>query len=388
MSFDPGFAPAFHVAPLSLTGVTITVTNVNADGMLTDVQITGLTPGTRYDVLRRAYRWTGDDDTDTPQYELWLPDRDANWSAVAHRVGWEAPGSGTMTFRDYEPDLGPFAYFIVPSASVGPPEWDFTDGDYPLERGELDDTIVDINRELTEAPPATVIVRSTAEIGKWVETCLYDIQELRYQARGTEMGVIGNPYPLYVADRREARRGQVVFSCTTLGTYNLLREIVWPASGKIAPVVLDTIGPTPLLVDAMTCIPLDVSVEQATQRDPDLRFITMDFVEVRRTTAQALRSGDNDTLVDVPHASFTMSDTTPAVGQWVTLTDTSTGQYDSWEWSWSHGSSNRMAHSRVEGPIKVRWLTRGAKTIKLRVYGSVAGPKGADVAVRHFTVHG
>lgn len=368
--------------------VAITVTNVNAEGLLADVQVTGLTAGTRYDTLRRVYRYTGDDDTGTPTYELWLPDRRSNWSSVAHRVGWPAPVGGTMKFRDYEPDLGPFAYYVVPSASVGPPDWDFTDGDYPLGRGVLDDQVVDINRLLSEAPPATVIIRSTAEIGKWVETCLYDIAELHYAARGTEMAVIGSSFPLYVADRREARRGTVTFATNTLGTYHLLREIVWPASGKIAPVILDTIGPTPLLVDTMTCIPLDVSVEQASKSNPDVRFVHVDFVEVSRTTAASLRSGDNDDLVTVPHASFTVSDTTPGVGQWITLTNTSTGQWDTVEWSWSSGSSNRLSHSRALGPIKVKWAGTGRKTVKLRVWGSVANPKGADVAVRYFTVHG
>jgi hypothetical protein len=366
--------------------VAITVTNINALGYLCDVQVTGLTPATKYDVMRRLYRYTGDGDTATPHYEMWLPDRRSNWSAVAHRVGWTAPASGTMSFRDYEPPIRPFAYFVVESSKIGPTEYDFDNGDYPLSRGVLDDQVVHINYLLGLKPPTTIVLRSTTEIGKWVQACVYDLPTTRYTARGTEFPVVHRQYPVYVADTREARRGQIVLAIDDLAQYNLIREVVFPPNGRVKPLVVDAIGDKALLLDNMTIVALDVNLEQATQHNADLRFCTIDYVEVDPTLPSDLRSGDNDDLTNAPNANFTVGPGNLHSGDWVTLTDTSTGQYDSWEWSWSR-TNGPADHSRVQAPPKFRWFDKGPKTVRLRVYGSVAGPKGADVITKTVTVH-
>ena len=361
-------------------------------GLLCDVQVSGLTVGTRYDVLRRAIAYQGDDETGAGLYDLPLPDREAYWSSVAHRVAWEAP-TATVHFRDYEPPLTPFSYFIVPSSSVGPPEWDFDNGDYPLSRGTLDNDIVHINYLLShtvdpdtgqiEERHPSVVIRSTADLATYVESCIFDFQDLKYQARGTEMAVMRRQYPVYVADTREARRGSIILAVNTLDQYDQVRNIVFPSNGRMRPIRLDVIGNRPLLLDNVKALPLDVTVEQATKNDPDLRNNTVDFIEIGPMSPLDQRSGDNDDLVNVPHAHFTVSDMTPAKGQQVTLTDTSGGQYDHWRWSMERGSSNKNSVFHGEGPHKVHFNSRGKHVIKLRV----SGPVGASVTRHTVTVH-
>ena len=361
-------------------------------GLLCDVTISGLTPGTRYDVLRRHMTYNGDDTDGTGLYSMPLPDRESNWSSVAHRVAWAAPNA-TVHFRDYEPPLTPFSYFIVESDLVGPPEWDFDDGDYPLGRGTLDDQIVHINYLLThsvnpdtgliEERHPSVVIRSTADLGLYVESCIFDFQDLKYQARGTEMSVMRQQYPVYVADTREARRGSIILAVNTLDQYDEVRNIVFPSNGRMRPIRLDVIGNRPLLLDNVKALPLDVSIEQATKNDPDLRYVTVDFIEIGPMTATDQRSGDNDDLVNRPQAAFALSDTTPAKEEQITLTDTSTGQYDHWRWSVERGSSNKNSVFHGVGPHKLTWHSRGPHKVKLRVWG----PVGASVITRTVTVH-
>jgi PKD repeat protein len=125
----------------------------------------------------------------------------------------------------------------------------------------------------------------------------------------------------------------------------------------------------------MRCIPLDVEVEQATQADADLRYVHIDYVEIDGSAPLIRRTGDNDQLTDPPNANFTISDSTPARNQWITLTDTSTGQGDDWDWVIEQGkqTDNKVGKFYTQGPHKVRWRSRGRMTIKLRFGGSGEG---------------
>lgn len=357
--------------------VTIDVTTDELETLFVEVTLNGLTIGTRYDVMRLEYRYLGDDDMGVPQYDRELPDRRALWSAVAHRVGWEATAT-THTFRDYEVPMRPTVFFVVPSSAVGPSEYDWALGDYPLDRGVVSSNIVHFNRDLDMAlapvlmPRGAVVVRSTVELGLWVSCCVYDF-DVRYPARGSEMAIMGRQYPMYVADTREARRGSLTVKTDTLGQYDDLRRIMFPSDGRIQPVILNSGYDATLLLDDARIIPLDVHVEQATQWDADIRFVTVDFVEIDPTAPLVRRSGDNDTLTTKPKAQFTISDTTPRRDQWITLTDTSTGQFDSWDWTIERGSNNRVSKFYTPGPHKIRFSKRGDRSIKLRVYGSQQG---------------
>lgn len=371
--------------------VAIAVTT-DFQGLNTEVTLTGLTAGTRYDVLRLQHRYLGEDDTGIPQYDQELPDRKALWSSVAHRVGW-VPTTATATFRDYEPPTRPFKYFVIESAQVSPVEYDWTLGDYPLSRGVLDDQIVHLDRELElamevgEQLGGHLLIRSTHELGLYVSACVVEMEPLRYTARGTEFAVVGSQYPVYVADSREARRGSVTLKTETLGQFDDVRRIVFPSSGRIRPVIFNSAGSgtggSAILLDDARVVPLDIEVEQATPNNTDLRFIRIDYVEVDGTTPLVHRIGDNDDLVTAPRANFSISDTTPARNQWITLTDVSTGQYDHWDWSFPKGTSNVLGKRYSQGPHKVRWSSTGKKAIKLRVYG----PAGASTKTRTITVH-
>lgn len=343
------------------------------------VALTGLTPGTRYDVFRLQVRYLGKDDAGTRVYNRELPDRRGLWSVVSHRMGWQA-SAASHTFRDYECPKRPTEYYVCTSAAGGPHEWDFSDGTYPVSRGVLDNEVIHFAQDIVDAnlyavpEEGHVLVRSTAELALYVESCVVEMQGPTYTARGTEHAVMGSQYPVYVADTREARRGTLTLMTRQLGQYNDLRRIVFPASGRIRPVVFQSGGDSTMLLDDMRIVPLDVEVEQATKQNPDLRYVHIDYVEVEPGPLIA-RSGDNDSLISEPQANFTISDTTPARGDWVTLTDTSTGLGDDWDWTVAGGNqgANWVGKFYRQGPHKVKWTTRGQKTIKLRFGGSGAG---------------
>jgi hypothetical protein len=373
----------------------LTVVKETLETLFVQLNLSGLTPGTKYDLMRLQLRYLGEDDLGVPVYQRELPDRKALWSAVAHRVGWTAPAA-TATVRDYESPRRATQWFLVPSSAIGPYEYTTWATPYPVSRGVLAPTIVHFNYELQQAGEGVpmkggVTVRSTADLSKYVTACVVDLDELKYTARGTELAVMGSQYPIFVADTREARRGSIVLKVDDLGDYNDLRSIVFPSTGAIRPVIFNAGSEPTMLLDDMRVIPLDVTIEQATHSDPSLRYVRIDFVETDPSAPLTKRIGDNDDLINAPVANFTISDTTPASGEWITLTDTSTGQYDSWDWTISSASSNRVSKFYTKGPHKVRWTGRGKKVIKLRVYGAVVDANGktagAHTRTKTITVH-
>lgn len=355
----------------------ITVVKDSLETLFTEVTLTGLTAGTRYDVHRLQQRYLGKNDTGARVYQRELPDRRALWSAVAHRVGWAAP-STTATFRDYECPMRPMSYFVVASSAVGPHEYTSWATPYPISRGVLDSQVIHWNQDLREAGSLEenhVMIRSTADLADYTTCCVAEMDGPKYTARGTEHSVLGSQYPVYVADTREARRGTITLLTRTLGSYNAVRRIVFPSSGKIHPVIFNSDGDAAMLLDDMWVIPLDVTVEQVTLTNPDLRYLHVDYVEIDPSAPIYQRAGDNDALVNKPVAQFTISKTKPKVNEWVTLTDTSTGQGDTWDWTIERGNEtdNKVGKFYTKGPHKVRWGARGKKTVKLRFGGSAGG---------------
>lgn len=360
----------------------------DVESLTVDVTMTGLTAGVRYDVYRLVQAWDSDDDV----YQQRLPDRRNYWSVVAHRRGWEAPGT-TASFRDYEAPMRPFRYFTVRTSLVAPFEWDWDDGDYPLSRGDLSTQVVHLQRDqeaLFEIDEATVegslVLRSTKDLSLWADTCLYDMDVVRYTARGTEFPVIGRQYPLYVADTREARRGTMTLLTKELNEYDEIREMVFPQSGRISPIWIHAANEQTLLLDDMLVVPLDVDVQQA-GKNPERRFITIDYVEIDPTAGLPQRTGDNDDLVSAPKANFRRDVTRPRRGQKVTLTDTSTGQFENWKWTISGRvrGTNRVRDARYrygEGPHRVSWNAPLKHYVKLRVWG----PYGASTVKKYFKV--
>jgi hypothetical protein len=311
---------------------------------------------------------------------------------VAHRVGYEF-ADDTASFRDFECPKRPTKYYIVRSDQIGPHEWDFGDGPYPVgSRGVLDDTIIHFNADIADLALSKdpdkghILVRSVSELAHYAECCLIEMEGPTYTARANEFQVMGNQYPVIVSDTREARRGSVTLMTRDIGQYNALRRVVFPESGRIREFVMNSSGDPTLLLDDMRCIPLDVSVEQSTQQNPDLRFVTINYVEVDHSAPLIRRVGDNDRLTSPPEAHFTISDTSPARNQWITLTDTSTGQGDTWEWTIERGTEtdNKVGKFYTHGPHKVRWGRRGRKTIKLRFGGS---GEGFHTRTRYVDVH-
>lgn len=375
--------------------VAIDVIREDLETLLVRVKLTGLIPHERYDVFRLQIRYLGEDDNGNPVYEREFPDRHAYWRGVAHRVGWE-PNATTALFRDYEVSLRPTLYYVCLSSARGPQEWDFHDGPYPVSRGVLDNEVVHFNRDLHEAidagrdaphiAPGDIFLRSTEELNHWHAACVVDFDSVKYTARGTEHTVLGTQYPVFVSDIREARRGTVTIMVHGLGQLNEIRRIVYPVSGQMQPVIFNGGGEPTLLLDDMVVLPLDVTVEQVTAQSPKSRYVHIDFIEINPGKALMRRTGDDDALVDEPNANFSISDTTPARNQWVTLTDTSTGQYDTWDWWIERGDETDNKHGKfyTRGPHRVRWRNRGKKTVKLRVYGSGGG---AATRTRTITVH-
>lgn len=371
----------------------ITVIREDVETLFVRLELTGLLSGVRYDVMRLQLRYLGKNDVGTRLYERELPDRRALWSSVAHRVGWEFAGP-TASFRDFECPKRPTKYFVVRSDLVGPNEWDFGDGTYPVSRGVLDDTVIHFNQDIrdldlsAEPMDGDVLIRSVNELAHYAEVCVVDINDLKYTARANEIAVMGTQYPVIISDSREARRGTITLLVKGLGEYNALRRIVFPESGRIRPFVVQSGGDGssgPMLLDDMRCVPLDVSVEQATQTSADTRYVHIDFVEVDHSAPLIRRVGDNDLLTVPPEANFSISDLTPARNQWVTLTDTSTGQGDTWDWTVGHATlDNRVGKFYTDGPHKVRWPHRGRKAIKLRFGGS---GEGFHTRTRHVDVH-
>lgn len=371
--------------------VGITVTREDVETLFVRVALSGLVSGVRYDVMRLQLRYLGKDDTGTRIYERELPDRRGLWSSVAHRVGWEFADT-TASFRDFECPKRPTQYFVVRSDLVGPAEWDFGDGPYPISRGVLDDTVIHFNQDIRDLnlgrDPAVgdLLVRSVSELAHYTEACLVAMDGPTYTARANEIAVMGSQYPVVVSDSREARRGSVTLLTRDLGHYNALRRIVFPESGRIRPFMLHSGGDAALLLDDMRCIPLDVSIEQTTEQNADYRYVSIDYVEIDGSAPLIKRVGDNDRLTTPPEANFSISDTTPAKGQWVTLTDTSTGQGDTWDWTIERGTEtdNKIGKFYTHGPHKVRWARRGTKTIKLRFGGS---GEGFHTRTKTVTVH-
>ena len=358
---------------------------MNVPGTLCKVQLTGLTPGIRYDIMRLALRFTGPNQTDTPTYHRELPDRRKLWTGVAHRVNWEAPAA-SVTFKDYEPLKRAFKYFVVESELVGPAEYDWRheSGPYPISRGVLDNEVIHFNRTPGNITvPGEVLMRSTWLLGLWTDVCVYDFQ-VGYRSKGSELQVMQREDPLFIADTRETRRGTITLMTDRLGQYHDLRRMLFPANGRIRPVSFHSGGDPTMLLDDMVVIPLDVQIEQATQSNPDMRFFHIDFVEVDAASPRIKRAGDREDWTSEPVANFTISDPTPARNQWITLTSTSTGSLDEWDWTLSGGSvDNKIGKFHTEGPHEVRFNNRGIKHIKLRV----DGPEGADVTVKQVDVH-
>jgi tape measure domain-containing protein len=375
----------------SLMALNITIEKEDLETLFVRVHLSGMTPGVRYDVMRLQLRYLGKDDAGTRLYERELPDRRALWSSVAHRVGWEAPAAGA-DFRDFECPKRPTKYFVVRSDQVGPHEWDFGDGRYPVGRGVLDNQVVHFNQDIRDlhlnADPddGHVLVRSVHELAHYAECCVVELDGPRYTARVNEIAVMGTEYPVMISDTREARRGTVTLLVHNLGQYNALRRVVFPASGRIRPFIMNSGGDAALLLDDMRCIPLDVEIEQATPADGDTRYVHIDYVEIDPSAPLIRRIGDNDALTNPPNANFSISDTSPARNQWITLTDTSTGQGDDWEWTIERGreTDNKVGKWYTDGPHKVRWALRGQKTVKLRFGGS---GEGYHTRTKIITVH-
>jgi hypothetical protein len=273
------------------------------------IRLTGLaTDGRRYDVMRLQMRSLGKDDTGQRVYEREIPDRRALWSSVAHRVGWQPPQSD-VTFRDFECPKRPTKYFVVESAATGPNEWDFGDGPYPVGRGVLDDEVVHFNGELADLnlgkdpSEGHILVRSVAELAHYADCCLVDMDGPSYSARVNEIAVMGNQYPVVISDAREARRGTMSLLTRDLGQYNALRRVVFPESGRITPFVMNSGGDAALLLDDMRCIPLDVSIEQATAGNANLRYVHISYVEI---------DGSGTTTISPTHRRPSSPSATPA----------------------------------------------------------------------------
>jgi len=355
----------------------ISITKEDLETLTTRIALTGLVAGTKYDVYRVQYRNLGKDDTGTRVYERELPDRRALWSAVGHRINWTAPGT-TASFRDYECPIRPTKYFCVKTADEGPHEYDFGEGKYPMSRGALSAELVHWHGDMVDVNadpgPGHLVFRSVHELAHYANTCLVEMDGPTYTARTNEFSVMGNEYPVIVSDTREARRGSMTVLVRNLGQYNALRRIVFPASGRIRPVVVQAGGDRTLLLDDMRIIPLDVEVEQTTEVNADFRYVTIDYVEADPSAPLIARTGDNDTLAGTaPVANFSISDTTPAVNAWVTLTDTSTGSGSDWEWTVDNAVENQVGKFYTQGPHKVRFGGAGEKTVKLRYGGSGQG---------------
>jgi hypothetical protein len=370
----------------------INVLQHDLERLLVKVQLTGLSAGSAYDVYRLQLRYPGKDDAGVRLYERELPDRRGLWSTVAHRIGWDSPAT-TVEFRDFEALKRPFSYFVCPSSVGGPQTWDFEDGPYPLSRGVLDDQVIHFNAQLEDAAlgetpdVGEVLIRSTANLARYVEVCVSELDGPRFTARGEEHAVIGSQFPVFIADTREARRGSFVLLVRDLNQYNQLRSICFPESGKIWPITVHSSGNPTLLLDDLRCVPLDVEIEQAVKGNIDYRWVHLDFLEVDPNVPLVRRSGDNDYLdTGTPDANFTISDDTPAAGQWITVTDTSTGTgIDDYEWTLTpHPASNPNGVFHTEGPHKLRYSSPGRRWIKLRV-----GSKdhGYDTITKTVQVH-
>jgi hypothetical protein len=367
----------------------INVTKTDLEHLAVTIRLTGLSTSTHYDLMRMQMRYLGDDGDD-PVYERIIPDRRKNWSAVAHRVGWE-PANPNPFIHDYECPRRPVKYFLVESDKVGPYEFDFDNGNYPLSRGVIDDEVVHFNRDLRIAlnkgkpiDTGDIVVRSTHELGKYATACVVSMDPLVYKARGNEFAVMGSQYPVFVADTREASRGSITVLARDLDDYESLHQIVFPPNGRIRPIILNAGGDPAMLLHDIRVLPMDISIEQATPTNADLRFVKIDYIEIDPTAPLVRRSGDNDDFVNKPNADIRISDHSPRRGQRVTLTDISTGQYDTWEWTIGRGTGNKVGRFYGPGPYHVHWDSGGVKTIKLRVYGSGAG---ADVVTKRITVH-
>lgn len=371
----------------------INILQHDLERLLVKVEITGLAAGTAHDIYRLQLRCPGKDDLGNRLYERELPDRRGLWSTVAHRVNWQAP-SGTVELRDFEAPKRPFQYFVCPSSVGGPGSWDFEDGPYPLGRGVLDDQVIHFNAQLEDldlsAEPGIgeLLIRSTANLARYIECCVGDIDGPRYVARGEEHSVIGSQYPTFISDSREARRGTFTLLVRDLNQYNQLRSICFPESGRIWPITIHSASDPTLLIDDLRAIPMDVSIDQVSKSDIDFRWVELDYIEVDPNVPLVSRSGDNDYLdTNAPDANFTISDDTPAANTWVTLTDTSTGAgNDDWEWTLTpHPASNPIGVFHTRGPHKVRYPNTGKKWVKLRV-----GSKdhGYDTITKTVTVHG
>lgn len=372
--------------------IAINVLQHDLERLLVKLEITGLAAGTAHDIYRLQLRSPGQDDAGNRLYEREIPDRRGLWSTLAHRVNWQPP-SGTVQLRDFEPLRRPFSYFVCPSSVGGPQTWDFSNGPYPVSRGVLDDQVIHFNGQLADAnlgedpDIGEVLIRSTANLARYVEVCVGDVDGPTYTARGEEHAVIGSQYPVFIADTREARRGTFTVLVKDLNQYNQLRSICFPESGRIWPVIIHSSGDPTMLLDDLRCVPMDIEIEQVTKGNIDYRWVHLDYLEIDPNVPLVRRSGDNDYLdTNAPDANFTISDDTPNAGDWVTITDTSTGAgNDDWEWTFTpHPASNPIGVFHTRGPHKVRYTNPGKKWIKLRV-GSK--DNGYDTITKTVQVH-
>lgn len=385
----------------------MTVTPKDAEHVTTKISLTGLTVGTKYDVVRLHLDYHLNS-AGVPVYERFLPDKREYWSAVQHRVSWTATTT-THNLNDYETPLQPVQYFLVETAQVGPFQHDFKTA-YPTSRGFLSPTVVHYWWSLRGTPadkPGLVRIRSTATASVWHDACVVEMGDLKYTARGSELAVMGNQYPVFVGDVREQRRGSIVVKCSSLAEVLHLQNIVFPTSGVIRPIIFDSASEPSLIISRMVVVPLDVTIEQATTTDASLRYLHIDFVEIDPTAPLWRKTKEN--IVTPADAMFTIrangvisSPPTVRVKQSVVVTDTSTGQYDGWHWYFP-GAYEGMVYTpenpgvpfrkarepRTQGPHEVYYLSPGKYPIKLWI-GDRTGlddvNTGADSIRRYITV--
>jgi hypothetical protein len=330
--------------------MTISVVAQNDSSWTADLQITGLNPSAKYDLVRVI---------------AGVPDTERKYSVVGWRRDWQ-PASGSVFIRDYQAPLRPYQIALYDSSQQTPVDWLFQTGPYAGPAPVQVSPLITIQRD----SECGAILRSAIQPEFYVRARISGSGNVQYPARAAEHAIIGAKYPVFVVDRREGRRtNNLTFYTRDAQESEFMRQLLLPDTGRIYPLWLRTADDDAVLFGDMYFMPLDIEVEPVAKLNPQRKFWRLSVVEIDPRSILPRNYPDAADRSSLPNANFTWTPrTSTANPHRIEFTDTSTGTYTERKWNFALGTSKYGTGTQ---PVEVvDYSKKGARyTVRLTVKG-------------------
>lgn len=242
--------------------IAITVTEVDNDHQIIRFDVTGLSPTGTYDVMRIISNAAANE---------------RRYSLVGRLSDWQ-PGAETAIVTDMEPPSRLYRLGIWDATTTTPADVDFSVEGATVPTAAATSALTQITPQTCQA---TLQPTNTTATGKNVPTRIWDFTPVRYGAKMSELLPMGTRFPVIIADRREARRVDLLTLYTrTMEESRALAGLLIPATGRIFPVWLRTGDDDPLLFDDLLFMPGDITIEPASKTRPYAKFFRLVVTEL------------------------------------------------------------------------------------------------------------